>query len=74
MLAPSGLLLARVATVPAERIWKDWAAILCVYWIAAVFKSNSRFWPWVSGVVVLFLLGIYCAGHVPQVLLRLGIG
>ena len=72
-LAASCLLLVRIFALPATRIWRDWIAILCVFWMAAIFKTGSRAWPWICATIVCLLLTIYVSGQVPLLLLRLGI-
>jgi len=71
--AASCLLLARVVAVPASRIWRDWIAILCLFWLAAVLKSGSRAWPWICAATIGYLLALYASGQVPLLLMRLGL-
>jgi hypothetical protein len=63
-----GLIVYRVSFYPASGFWRDWVLILCLYWIATVFASKSRWWQAVTFATSALLLAIYSSKHVPIIL------
>jgi hypothetical protein len=70
---PLALLAWRVLAVPVGVVWRDWLAILSLYWIAALLTAKSKAWPWITGVVSAGLLAIYFYGQLPLVFAVFGI-
>ena len=62
------LLLWRAWVVPLGWLWRDWFAILCVFWIFTALGSRTRAWPFAAGATMTGLLLLYGAkqlGWVP---------
>ncbi len=62
------LLVWRAWKVPYDLLWRDWFALLCVFWIFTALGSRSRAWPYVAGATMSGLLVLYSLGQVPQTL------
>jgi hypothetical protein len=73
VLLALALILWRAFAHPLSGLVRDWVALLAVIWIAAVFGSRSRAWPWLlaAGMAALFVL--YAGSQGPQVLAALGL-
>jgi hypothetical protein len=53
------LLIWRAWVVPGTDVWRDWFAILCVFWIFTALGSRTRAWPVVAGATMTALLVLY---------------
>lgn len=69
----ASVLAWRIAALPLNRLWFDWAAVLSVYWIASWKAGDSKRWPTVTASVIGFLLAIHLLGQVRHSLAVLGL-
>lgn len=60
------LLATRIALRPGA-LWKDWVAIVCAWWLVAVFAPGGRTWKAATVLVMLWLLGVYLVGQIPLI-------
>ena len=68
LAAPILLLAWRLTWYDLETVWRDWVAILSVYWIFTIFGRRTKAWEPVTFLVCLGLLGIYLYRQFPQAL------
>jgi len=73
ILAALAVLACRAWSSPLASLWRDWIALLCVYWIFTVFGSRSRTWPYVTGVAMAGLLALYASRQFPLSMTALGL-
>ena len=73
LVAPAGILIWRLLSVPVADLWRDWVSILSVYWIGTLLAGNSRTWEKSTVVVACFLLGTYVSGQLPHTCRLLGL-
>lgn len=71
--AASALLLWRIFA-HAQPLYKDWLAILSVYWLITIFAQKTRAWPWITAGVMILLGLVYLQGQFPHTLATLRIG
>lgn len=67
------LLLWRVAALPLEGLWRDWIAVLAVYWILAG-GTDPRPRPALAVATMAFLFGVFANGQAGHLLRVLGFG
>lgn len=72
LAAALGVVGWRAWAYPLRGLWRDWVALLAVYWILALWGSRSRAWPYVSGAVMAGLLVLYGFGQLPLVVQAFG--
>lgn len=53
------LLIWRAWVTPLSDLWRDWFAILCVFWIFTALGWRTRAWPVVAGATMGGLLLLY---------------
>ncbi|MBV8880658.1 MAG: hypothetical protein JO332_11870 [Planctomycetaceae bacterium] len=73
VLAAVALLLWRIWDVPLDRLWRDWVAVLALFWIAAVALGDSPRRASVLAAVAAGLMGIYAWGQAPHALALFGL-
>ena len=69
----AALLVWRIAAVPFALLYRDWVAILALYWMFSIFGQRTKSWPWVTLGTMLLLAGLYLRGQFPHTLDLLGI-
>lgn len=62
------LLAWRLSWYPRSSLYRDWVAILSVYWILAVVLRGSRERTLLTAIAMVGLFLIYAAGYLPQLL------
>jgi hypothetical protein len=67
------LIAWRIYATPPPALWRDWIAIVAVYWLVCPRTPLSRGWSIVTFVAMALLLGIYSSGQVPWTLSNLRI-
>jgi hypothetical protein len=72
--AASALLLWRVLAHPPQPIYRDWIALLSVYWLITIFTHRTRAWPWMTAGFMVLLGLIYLQGQFPHTLATLRMG
>ena len=71
VLTSLALLGWRIAS-PGPGLWRDWVAVLALYWLYSAFASRSGKWVQVTLSVMAYLLSIYVLGQVPHVVAAWG--
>lgn len=67
------LVAFRLATCPAERLWKDWLLLLGLFGLARAFLSRDGHLAPVATSLMAYFLAIHVAGQLPHALAVLGI-
>ena len=67
-LGAAALLIWRTAALPLFMLWRDWIAILSLYWLCTLVFRRERFYPALATSVAAFLLGLYVFGQAPHAL------
>ncbi len=62
------LLAWRLTGYPLSTLYRDWVALLSIYWIFTAQYRESRLWPWVTNILVLWLMALYSRNQVPLIL------
>lgn len=70
---PFLLLIWRLSMYPLTNLWRDWVAILSVYWYYILIAPRARASPILRVSIMAYLLMIYSRGQLPWILAILGI-
>jgi hypothetical protein len=66
------LLSWRVSSYPTAGLWRDWVALLCLFWIFIAAAGKTRAAPIVTAGFMAALLALYATGQLPFTLAVLG--
>lgn len=58
----------RLATYPFSTFYRDWVALLSLYWIITAWGQESKLWPWITSILVLWLMTIYSRNQLPFII------
>jgi len=65
VLAASALLAWRILSYPAATLWRDWVAVLGMFWILTAAAGRRRGWPVALALGMAFLFALYAVRQVP---------
>ncbi len=55
----------RLSWYPLGTVWRDWVAVLALYWIFTILAGRTKAWPVVTVLVALGLALVYLHRQLP---------